>query len=636
MPRIPTYDTPQAETRALPGVRQSSVASPALFSGSADQQVAIGRGLMSAGSQVDDIAVRMQDRENADMLFRAETALKDDYLKYETSVRQRKGQNAWGTTAETEQWFADQEKKHSDILQNDVQRKLFGQTVTKLRQAAMGSIANYESGERHRSIEESAGASIVGSINLAAANAAEWYLKPPAPVQPPKDDATATTTTSEEGTPVNAPGEATATRDPIIGVKADIVKRVQVLANLNGWTPERKSFEEGKYLTNLHKQVIQSLTDKDPSKAREYFEANKAEINGADHDQIGKVLKVGETKQAGFEFAERTDIQKLSLEDQLLAARDFYKNEPEKREAAVHELKTRAAEGEVIRQRNQRAAGDDAWKTITNGGGFKDIPSSTWATMGGEEQKQVLSYLEAKTRRADAEARGDAKAGQDDIANLDKVERMIEQGDITERGQLARYEPFFSKSTLKTLTTKIDKRSTVPPTDIRRVFEERKGAKVSVGKMGEGDRAEWMAFQNYILENVKETKRPEDIDVWADRWFLKGYGKDDSVFKNDPDTYGEARAKGRKDFVVSTPEAMRGSVDQALDILQKNGVAMPKDKTLARDEFYTKHGLEADRWAAAHSVQNSPEMTAAYALLKQNGKPVTPANLQYVLEQLKK
>ena len=38
--------------------------------------------MLSAGNQMGEAAYRMQESENADMLFRAETALKDDYLKF--------------------------------------------------------------------------------------------------------------------------------------------------------------------------------------------------------------------------------------------------------------------------------------------------------------------------------------------------------------------------------------------------------------------------------------------------------------------------------------------------------------------------------------------------------------------------
>lgn len=376
MPRIPTYDTRQVESSALPGVRQSSVASPALFSAAAEQQIASGKSMLNAGTQLAGIAGKMQDRENADLLFRAETALKDDYLSFEGEVRNnRKGQAAWGLTQDTEKFFAEQEKKHSGILTNDAQRQLFNQSVTRLRQTAVGSMSSYEAGERRRSLDESANASIVGSINLAAASAAKGLSVP------------ATQDTA---------GNVIPGADPISGLKRDILNRVQVLASINGWAPERKQMEEQKHLTNLHKQVIHNLVDSAPDKARQYFETNKEEINGVEYDAIGKVLKVGETKQAGFDFVERTlgggkgvPAFDWSAPDAYAqartAARDFFKDDPDKRDSALREINTREAEAIQSRERAQRTAADSAWGIYGRTGNLNDVPAGVLASMDGKD-----------------------------------------------------------------------------------------------------------------------------------------------------------------------------------------------------------------------------------------------------------
>lgn len=605
MPRVPTYDTAQVESRALPGVRESSVVSPALLGAGAAQETEMGKGLLQAGTGIGAVGGALQDRENADMLFRAETSLKDEYVKHEATIRERKGQNAWGATKDTDQWFTDQEKKHADILENDTQRRLFNQSLTKLRSAALGSVSQHEAMERRRSLEESAQASIVGSINLAAGAAGGMQLGP---------------TLAAEGNAI--PGS-----DPISGIKADILKRVQVISDLNGWLPERKALEEGKYLTSLHAQVLQSLTVSNPSKAQEYYKTYKNEINGSERDGIEKVIQEGALREVAQTATDDIMGKGLSLSGALDYARTRYKGHEE--DEITRRIKERFGDREAALNLGQKHAADAAWKILTNGGGRDHIPPALWNSLPGEEQRQVLNYLDAKAAKGD-------KAGKDDIENLAKVETMIEQGDITKKEDLAKYEPFFSKATLKTLSTKIDSRGRVSPKAMQRVFEERADKKVSPAGMKAEDWQEWMAFQSYLLENVKETKRPEDLDAWADRWFMKGYGKGDTLFANDPDTFGQARAKGRKDFVIPTPESVAGQVDQALAILSKNGVALPKDRKLARDEFYTTNVLEADRWAAAHETPSSPELTAAYALLRQSKKPITPANLDYVMRQLKK
>lgn len=362
MPSVPTYDTPQVDTAPLPGVRQSSVASPSLLGAGAAQQADLGKNLMQAGTGIGNVAYKLQERENADMLFRSETSLKDDYLKFEQDVRQRKGQNAWGVTTDAEKWFAEQEKKYSEGLENPVQRQLFSQSITKLRQSAMGSISQYEANERRRSLEESAQASIVGSINLAAAAAADGKIDTP--------------------------------DSPIPSVKSDIVKRVQVQASLNGWSPERTQFEEAKHLTNLHKQVIQSLVDRDPAKAKEYFEANKAEINGSEFDGIDRVLKVGGLKTTAQTFADEVDAKGMSELDAIRAAREKFSGEEEA--AAVAEVKTRFAEVQGARERSQRDASDTAWGIYARTGRLSAIPASVMASLDGRDLAALKDHARIK------------------------------------------------------------------------------------------------------------------------------------------------------------------------------------------------------------------------------------------------
>lgn len=393
MPTVPRLDAPTVAPTGLPGFRQSSVASPSLFSAGADQQVAAGKGLMQAGAALNDMEVKLQERENADMLFRAESTLKDDYLKHEAAIRQRRGQNAWGVTAETDQWFADQEKAHSEALGNDVQRKLFSQQVAKLRQSAMGTMSAYETSERNRSLEESAQASIVGSINMAAANAPEWYSGKNSPTRA-VDGAAAEVTMGADGVAVNAPMQAVAPRDPMAGIKSDILKRVQVMSDLNGWSPERKQAEEAKHLTNLHKQVIQSLVDANPTAAREYFETNKAEINGSEYDGINKYLKVGGLKKTAQEAADAVTALGMTEQEALAHARQNYEGDEE--EAVVSEIKTRFAESTMARERTQRDASDQAWGIYARTGRLNAIPASVLAQMDGRDLTALKDHARVK------------------------------------------------------------------------------------------------------------------------------------------------------------------------------------------------------------------------------------------------
>lgn len=356
MPSIPTYDSAQVDPGALPNSRQS-YASPAAFTEAGRQQQDLGQSMMRAGGELNTIAVRMQDRENADKLFQADTAVTNDYLEFEKSARERRGDNAKGLTKEAGEWWDKKIAEHSQNLDNDVQRKLFAQQAIKRKLQSVDAMSGYEVDQTYRSLQDSANASIVSSINFAA---------------------------SQVGTP---------TQDAAIAAgKADILKRVQVMAGVNGWSSELRDLKEKEALSNLHLQVLQNMIDKSPDRAREYFALNKGEISGGQYDSIEKMLTIGGAKQSAFGFVERPDIQALSPQDKRTAARDFFKDNPEAREYAIAEIDKRENEMIQTRERNQRTAADSAWSIYAQTGDINSIPATTLAAMDGRDLESLRAH----------------------------------------------------------------------------------------------------------------------------------------------------------------------------------------------------------------------------------------------------
>lgn len=557
MARVPTYDTPQVEQRALPGARESSIASPSLLGASADQQIEMGQGLMRAGTGVANAAAVMQERENADMIFRAETALKDDYLKYEQGLRERRGQQAWGATRDTEAWFEEQAKKHKEGLGNDAQRYLFGKSFTRLRQSATASAAQWESEQRRVSLAESANASIVGSINLAAANAVDWYSRPAAPVQP--EGGKPTTTVGPDGVPeVSVPAvEVEARRDPILGIKRDIINRVQVLSNLNGWSPERKEFEEAKHLTNLHKQVLQRLADRDPSTAREYFEANKAEINGSEYDNIDKVLKISETRGTAQAWVDRLDPaqeERFALE----AARIEFADKPEVRDAVVAEVKMRFNEKRQLREAAQKDAADQAWSIYSQTGSTKTIPASLIASMDGRDAETLRQHAENKAAgvsvKTNPETYYDLRtlASQDPESfrrvDLRKFINVLSPSDFQEMVKLQTGKPD-EQQDAATLTQQLSNTH-------------------DLMKWGGNDKAKKGAFDKYVTDAINAEQRQrgkklnyEERQAIIDKALIQGE-VDGSGWLSDSMRYYEATPEQRANF---TPDINKDERKQVID-----------------------------------------------------------------------
>lgn len=362
--------------------------------------------LQQGGTDLGKVVGEMQERQNVDMLFRAETAVKTDYVAFENSVRARKGQSAWGAAQETAKWWDDKLREHSDNLENDAQRRVFSQSVAKLRVSSLNSVAGYEAEQRRLSLEASAQSSIVSSINLAAAEASNALKYE-----------TGSTELSENVTVTkDAEGNETATVGPVTispgrqgfdisQHKNEILKRTQVLAELNGWAPEVREAKEAEYLTQLHKQVLQARVDKDPAGAKAYFEANKAEINGSDHDAIEKVLKTAGLKETAQTFADEVEQGGMSESNAITMARQNFSGEEEA--AVVQEIKTRFREHAEAKDLAQRKAGDEAWDIFAKTKRLSAIPAATLNAMDGKvrlalekEAKDMASGAEVKTDSA--------------------------------------------------------------------------------------------------------------------------------------------------------------------------------------------------------------------------------------------
>lgn len=585
MATVPLYKQ-QVDRRPIADVRYSSPASPEMLGASAQSLQRFGRNLQQAGSQFGQIAYRIQERDNADRVMRAEAALKTGETDLHNTVKNRRGHNAIGATHDAAKWWQEAEKKYSEPLTNDAQQRAFRELVLKHKTSSLSYVSEYEAKQRRQSLLDSSRASIASSIDAAAAA----YDSP-------------------EAVNLN---------------RKRVVSTVSAVAKLEGWDPETAKQQQATNLTMLHKRVIEAQLEDDPLKAEEYYQAHKEDIKGSDRAVIKEKIRQASTLGKAQKEADRIMAKVPKTTDQLAEARKI--KDPETRKTAEILIKQYQAQTKAVREADQTAALDDTWRIIANGGDRNAIPQHVWTRLSGEGQKKVNDYLE---KQADKELKGREV---DDFAVLDVVDKKIEQGDITDPSQLRQYEPYLRDATLRTLRKNIAGRGEINVTAMRQAFEDRLGERRS--KWNDSHREQWIAFQDYITANVRETKRPEDLESWADKWFMEGYGTKDRLLSNDPDTYGEAVTAGRKDFVIDTPDTAKADVLGAMDLLRRAGVEAPNTK-LATDEFYTQQYLDAQRYLGAHDVAITPGRLAAYAYLRGANKPITIRNVEYVAGQLK-
>jgi hypothetical protein len=546
MATIPVYDGQQVRQAPLQGGFQETAKSDAAFGGIEARQLGEAA---NAATRVSVLLERKQQREDADAVFRAETNLRSEYLKFETEVKKgRQGRSAEGVVDDTDKWWADAEKNFNGTLTNDRQRAALAKSASRLRLQSSAQMAQFQDGQLERSHDESWAASKGVIISDTATNP----------------------------TPIN-----------IANAVEQIKEKNTYQGGRKGWDADQLKVQNIKDMTILHSSVIQQLADKNPAAAEKYFQSvPNDEFDGTRRDAI----------KDGIENA------RIRFEAKAKAAVSANENAAEKR----------------------------VWASIRDG---KEPNQADLKMMNPEKAvKEVGGYFK---QLAKAEAvNGRLHAKEDNYEALDMAEKAIQQGDIQTERDLDRYAPFLRPDTFRTLRKSFDKRGDISEKEMERVYSERMGETRTKWIKDETKAQQWIAFKKYVQDDVREKKRPEDIDALADRWFMKGYGKEDSVFTNDPNTYGEARAKGRKDFVIKTPDASKADVDSALAILRKTNAATPTGKSAA-DDFYTNHYLDASRWFGARNEPITGARAAAYAILKQNNKPVTPANINAVIQQLK-
>lgn len=353
MPTVPTYDSPQVQAQSDP--------TSFLPSGNAgDQWVALGAALQGAGDDLGRIALDQQHVANADAVLKTETAFKNDYLQYQQSLTNRRGQNAWGVTNDLNSWFDKAAPKYNDGLENDAQRRAFNATFQSIRTQGLESTGKFEADQQRQSLEESGKDSIAASINIAAA-----------------DHNNIST---------------------IDGAKSDILKRLQLMGQLNGWSPEIHQAQETEALTNLHKQVIQALVDENPDHARQYYEANKQEIAGADRDVIDKVIKVGTIRQVAQVATDKIMATGAGETEALAYARSHYTGQEQ--DEVVKRVTERYAEADAVRERDQKTAGDRAWNIYSKANSLTAVPTTLLASMDGKDrlalQKEDAARISGK------------------------------------------------------------------------------------------------------------------------------------------------------------------------------------------------------------------------------------------------
>lgn len=184
--------------------------------------------------------------------------------------------------------------------------------------------------------------------------------------------------------------------------------------------------------------------------AKAYFEKNKAGMSAEASLRAEASLKEVTARIKAQTVADDVLGRGLPLSDALAAVRGTLKGDEE--QAAVQEVKARYAERDAAKAQDLKASTDEAWKVITNGGSRKNIPAALWNRLPADEQRQINDYVEAKWRRAKADAEGAAGPnGAEEQAYYGLRMMAVNDPEAFAKLDLMRYAPMLGKGTMNRL-----------------------------------------------------------------------------------------------------------------------------------------------------------------------------------------
>jgi hypothetical protein len=396
VPRVPVYEQ-QTELRALPGVRQQSIASPATM-GDGGQLQQVGQALSRVGAGLNEVAVKAQERENADMLFRAETAITEEYLGWQRQVEtDRRGAAARGLTQDAQKWWDESLRKHEGNLGNDAQRALFAQRAQARRLRSIESLSGFENRELDRSETES------------------WSANRSTTIQLGQTDPTKVGETVKE-----------------------LDRLHRYMGARRGWTPEVVAAGILEDTTALHSGVIKSLIRGDrATEARAYLEQHGAQMTPAAREQIMSLVKKETDTAAGNEAAAgvwgtigpkgpNDPVRIFDMEQRL---REGLKDRPDILSAGIRAIRERA-QGFNAQQAEVNAGNTNAvYGLIDSGRSMREIQrSDAWLALPERQRSQILAEQESRaaTRasRAAAEANRAAAVASRNLSQIQTQERL--------------------------------------------------------------------------------------------------------------------------------------------------------------------------------------------------------------------
>lgn len=391
MPRVPEL-TPQVSSRGLPYAYQTaSGATPDAFGAAQGRALASsGQQLQAAGNDLAQLSIQMMEEDNEREAKRADNELTRALRQITVGDGETpgyyglSGQAAVDAYGDTEKSVQEARRKIAATLQNPRARELFESAAFAREERALDGLA------RHVVKERKVANDAVTEVRLNEA----------------ADDA---------GASWNDP--------KVIGQSVAIVRsEVQAMADRNGWAPEVTASKMEAAETAVHQQVIDSALQSDPAYAQEYYNKNKASIDGSARTAIEKALETGVLRQQSQSEADR--IMGMGLDERAALTEARKISDAKLRDEVVTRVKARYDEESGFKAAADKALSDSAWGVVNAGGDPDDLPPSMLAALGSEVNS-MWSFVAARKKRAQGEVTTDWDAYGDYMSmNVDELRNV--------------------------------------------------------------------------------------------------------------------------------------------------------------------------------------------------------------------
>lgn len=308
----------------------------------------------------------------------------------------------------------------------------------------------------------------------------------------------------------------------VVQAQDRIKSATAALGRLNGWSPEETLAKSVDNLSPGHESVIGwALREQKADYARAYMERVNAELTPAARDRLAQAVQIGARAEQSQAFGDEIMARGLSLADALEQARSRFSGADE--DEAVKEVKIRFAEADAARAKAAREITNTAWaEAIDRGRMSPTTVSALREQKAADQEKEILNWLDAKWRRAKADAEG--REPPDSFSKFYGYVRMAQDepakfGDL----DLVRVQPYVTKAqrdhllTLQSAVNRADAKAARLDNMLKMALDTIKQDMRSVGinlaaKPGSEEAQEAADFMGALTNALMDAAKGEALD----------------------------------------------------------------------------------------------------------------------------